>query len=137
MNLSTFVRPPLVWLLVAESLLIAALGLVTWQVWQHRVAPVATAVMPRAPAPPPGTARGRVPAAPTQAPVAGAPHPAPTPGLRTDGAFLSRELVELNQVEATFEKLEWRVTSAIADGMQRYVDGVVLPSIDRAERSRR
>ncbi len=44
---------------------------------------------------------------------------------------------ELNQVEATFEALEWRVTSAVVDAIQRYVDGVVLPSIDRSERSRR
>jgi hypothetical protein len=64
------------------------------------------------------------------------PRPGPTPGLRTDSSFLSRELGELNQVEQTFEDVEWRVTKAIVDGIRRYIEGVVLPTIERAESGR-
>lgn len=142
MNLTVLLRPPLVWLVVAEALLISLLGLVTWHVWQQRVAPIATAVAPLVPVPAPPRGASRPGAASAGAPVAtppvapGQPHAGPTPGLRTDPDFLSREMDELNQVEATFEYLEWRVTSAIATGIQRYVTGVILPSIDRAERGR-
>jgi hypothetical protein len=64
------------------------------------------------------------------------PRPGPTPALRTDSSFLSRELGELNQVEQTFEDLEWRVTKAIVDGIRRYIEGVVLPTIERSESGR-
>ena len=53
--------------------------------------------------------------------------------MRTDSAFVSRQMSELNRVEATFEDLEWRMTKALADGIQSYVERVVLPSIDRSE----
>ena len=43
---------------------------------------------------------------------------------------------ELNRVEATFENLEWRVTRAVVDAIQYYVDSVVLPSIERTERAK-
>jgi len=139
MNLTALVRPPMVWLVVAEALLIAVLGLVTWHVWQQRIAPIGAAVAPLVPAPlaGPATPRARLPASPAAAPGTGAPQAGPTPGVRTDADFLSRELTELNQVEATFENLEWRLTSAVVNAIQGYVNGVVLPSIDRAEHGRR
>jgi hypothetical protein len=139
MNLTALLRPPLVWIALVEAMLIGILGLVAWHVWQQRVAPVAAAVAPlvSAPRPDPGAARPALPDPSSAPPGEGAPRPGPTPGVRTDASFLSRELAELNQVEATFENLEWRVTSAIADAIQRYVTGVVLPSIDRTERGQR
>jgi hypothetical protein len=134
MNLPTLFRPPLVWLVVAEAALVAVLCVVTWQVWQQRVAPVAAALAPPVSAPPP---RAQVRASPPLSPPPAVPRAGPTPGIRTDPDFLAREMAELNRVEATFEDLEWRVTSAFADAIQRYVTAVVLPSIERSERGRR
>jgi hypothetical protein len=142
MSLSSLLRPPLVWFTAAEAALIGVLGAVTWHVWLDRVAPAASALGPQVAAAPP---------APMPTPFAGQPPPlpplasaspgppgrpvGPTPGIRTDSEFLSRQLSELNRVEATFEDLEWRVTRAVADAIERYLESVVLPSIDRSERN--
>jgi hypothetical protein len=142
MNPTALLRPPLVFLVLAEAALVAILGAVTWHVWQDRFgsgSAVAVATAPPA-APPPAPTTGRhVPPAPAPPSVATAPStplPGPTPGIRTDSSFLSRELFELNRVEQTFEDLEWRVTRAIVDGIQRYIEGVVLPTIERSESGR-
>lgn len=141
MHLATLIRPPLVWFAAAETALIATLGVITWHVWIDRVAPGATASGRQAAAGPPASTpappRGRrPPPAQAAAPASPSPLPAvgPTPGIRTDADFLARQLGELNRVEATFEDLEWRVTKAVADAIQRYIQAVVLPSIDRSER---
>jgi hypothetical protein len=139
MSFTAFFRPPLVWLVSAELVLVAVLGAIAWHVWQERspAAGPAAAGVPRVSAPPlrPTTRPRPQPSAP---PVPGAtPRAGPTPGIRTDPDFLSRQLVELNRIETTFEDLEWRVTRAVVDAIQRYVEGVVLPSIERSERGRR
>jgi hypothetical protein len=125
---------------MAEAALVAILGGVTWHVWQDRFAPgpAAVAALPAAPPPAATSRRAGVPASPSP-PVSTpppAPRPGPAPGLRTDADFLSREMAELNRVERTFEDLEWRATKAVVDGIQRYIDGVVLPSIERSESGR-
>jgi hypothetical protein len=137
---------------MAEAALVAILGGVTWHVWQDRFAPgpAAVATLPAAP-PPAATSRRAGPG--TQAPRGGLgvtaspsppvltptppPRPGPTPGLpRTNADFLTREMAELNRVERTFEDLEWRATKAVVDGIQRYIEGVVLPAIERSESRR-
>ena len=142
MNPTALLRPPLVFLVVAEALLVALLGAVTWHVWQDRFgpgpAPAAVSAVPAAPPPAAVPRRSGLPVSPSP-PVSTpppTPRPGPTPALRTDSSFLSRELGELNQVEQTFEDLEWRVTKAIVDGIQRYIEGVVLPTIERGESGR-
>lgn len=140
MTLTTLFRPPMVWLVLAEAALIAALGAVTWHVWQERIAPAGAAVatQPAAPAPAATSRRpGPISASPQASPAPPRPSVGPTPGIRTDASFLSREMAELNRVEAAFEDLEWRVTKAVADGIQRYIENVVLPSIDRGQGGRR
>jgi hypothetical protein len=145
MNPTTLLRPPLVFLVLAEAALVAILGAVTWHVWQDRFGPgsAAVAAQPAGPLPatrPPATTTRRpgLPASPS--PLAShlppTPQAGPTPGTRTDASFLSREMAELNRVEQTFEDLEWRVTKAVADGIERYLEGVVLPSIERGESGR-
>jgi hypothetical protein len=143
MSFTAFFRPPLVWLVSAEVVLVAILGAVAWHVWQERM-PIgghAAAGVPQvtAPALGPTSRPGSRPRPQSPAPpVPGTtPRAGPTPGIRTDPDFLSRQLVELNRVEATFADLEWRVTRAVVDAIQRYVQGVVLPSIERSERSQR
>jgi hypothetical protein len=141
MSPSNLLRPPFVFLVLAEAALVAILGAVAWHVWQDRFAPAPPAVA-ALPAPAPTAASHRPPpasASPPASPVSTpppAPQVGPTPGVRTDASFLSRMLVELNQVEQTFEDLEWRVTKAIVDGIQRYIEGVVLPTIERSESGR-
>jgi len=139
---SALFRPPIVWFAAAEAALIAVLGALAWHVWIDWTAPPAptaggqVAAAPLAPpAALPAPPAGAGPIQPAASPAA--PRVGPTPGIRTDSEFLSRQLTELNRVEATFEDLEWRVTKAIADAIQRYVQGVVLPSIDRSEASSR
>lgn len=141
MNPSTLFRPPIVFVVMAEAALVAVLGAVTWHVWQDRFgsAPPPAAVASGPVAPRPFTSRlPGLPASPSPPPTLPVPTPAagPTPGIRTDQSFLSRELGELNRVEQTFEDLEWRVTKAVVDGIQRYLEGVVLPSIERSESGR-
>ncbi len=138
MNIVLLFRPPLAWLLVAETLLVGAIGALAWHSWQGRHAPAAVAAAPgpAATAGAPALDRDRQ-AGPEPTPSTGAADPSPRaglpPGLRTDPEFLSGQLAELNRVESTFEKLEWRATSAIVDAIQHYVERVVLPSIERTE----
>src|SRR5215470_4403315 len=100
-------RPPLVWFAAAEAALMAVLCVLTWHVWVERTAPPAVPAGPVAAAPPgsvPAPAPGLGPFGPVSTPSARAPDPqvGPTPGIRTDAEFLSRQLSELNRVEATF-----------------------------------
>jgi hypothetical protein len=139
MNPIALLRPPIVFLVMAEAALVAILGAVTWHVWQDRFAapgPAAVAALPATPPPAPTSRRGGLPALSSPSPPVSTPpptsRPGPAPGLRTDSDFLSREMAELNRVELTFEDLEWRATKAVVDGIQRYLDGVVLPSIERS-----
>ena len=142
MNATALLRPPLVFLVLAEAALVATLGVVTWHVWQDRFGPGPAAAAVTAPAapPPPAATTHRPVSAPSPSPLVSTPprtpQAGPTPSIRTDSNFLSRELFELNRVEQTFEDLEWRVTKAIVDGIQRYIEGVVLPTIERAESGR-
>jgi hypothetical protein len=141
MDISHLFRPPLVWLVLAEAVLIGILGLVVWHVWQDRFAPggSAIAVQPALPPAtrPPSQGASLASPAPPPGPASAVPRPGPTPGIRTDATFLARELVELNRVETAFQELEWRATRAITDAIQRYLVGVVLPSIERIERGER
>jgi hypothetical protein len=132
MNLLLVFRPPLLWLVVAETIVVLATGLLAWHTWESRQVPLPPAVaqFPGAFQPPPSAAAPSAPPGSRSQPVA-------TPGIATDPAFLGHQLTELNRVEASFESLEWRVTKAIADAIQAYADRVVLPSIDRAEADRR
>jgi hypothetical protein len=143
MNPASLVRPPLVFVVLAEAALVTGLGAVSWHVWQDRFGPAPAAVASLPPTPRPAVRSSRPPtsaaASPSPAPVSTpppTPQPGPAPGLSTEPNFVSRMLVELNQVEGTFEDLEWRVTKLIVDGIQRYVEGVVMPSIEHSESGR-
>ncbi len=136
----TLFRPPLVWLVIAEAVLLVVFGVMTWHVWLERTAPAAqasqAAAATQSPQPAgPASVATPPPAGvlPQSSPTPTSPRLGPTPGARTDAAFLSGQLAELNRVEAMLEDLEWRLTKAVVDGIQRYVEGVVLPSIERTE----
>lgn len=127
-------RPPMVWLTLAEAVLVVLLAFLVWHVWQTRFGPAPpVAALPTLSTPADPDALP----APPSLPAAPSPQVGPTPGLRTDREFLTRQMVELNRVEATFEELEWRVSETLVSAIQRYLEGVVLPSIERSERGGR
>jgi hypothetical protein len=131
-------RRPLLWLALVETLLVAAMSLYAWHVWSTRWGPRGAAAQAHSPQPP-AQAIDRPPrlsATPAVQPSATAtPAAGATTGLRTDPDFLARQMNELNQVESTFETLEWRATRAVVDAIQYYAEHVVLPSIERTEKA--
>jgi hypothetical protein len=46
-------------------------------------------------------------------------------------------MAELNRVEAAFASLEWRMTNALVDAIQYYLNHVVLPSVEKTEQAGR
>jgi hypothetical protein len=131
-------RKPLFVLVVLEILLVLGVVAAAWHVWQSRQYPSAPAVG-ALPAPRPTLDNGpaRLPS-PSSNPAAGSPRSpaaAPKSGLRIDAEFLTRQLRDVNREQAALEALEWRLVRAAMQGMKSYLEGVVLPLVERAERS--
>lgn len=123
-------RKPLTWMILAESAVVAALILMAW----HLIAAPASAV-----AAPPGVLLR--PTAPDHAAETSSAAPKrpkaitrQLPGLNVDTGFWRLRLIELNREEAAFELLEWRIVHSAMDTVQRYMESIVLPSVERAER---
>ena len=135
MSVADLFRPPLCWLALAELLIVGVLVAVLWHAWEARQPPPSVAAAPPR-ALVPGSGR-RPSAPPTVLPTNLAPPAGPTPGIRTDADFLARQMNELNRVEGAFAEVEWRATRATADAIQHYLDHVVLPAVERAERGGR
>ena len=138
MHPSVLLRPPLVWLIAAEAIIVILLAFASWHIWHSRqAAPAAIPLQAVAPPPargpgaarPPRSPQPRVGTEPTAAPLVG-----PTPSTRTEPDPLSRQRDKVKRVEAMFEDLEWRVTRAAVDALQYYIRRVVLPAVERASR---
>jgi uncharacterized membrane protein len=134
-------RRPFLLVVAAEALLVAGLAGAAWHVWQSRATPPPAATIAAPPAPgrsdpaqlrPPQTSPP-LPRPPTPGPVAGGP----LPGIRTDPAFLDRQLRDINREQSSLEDLEWRVVKGATDAMRRYLERVVLPAVERAQRGGR
>jgi hypothetical protein len=126
------VRNPLTWMLIAELVVVTALVWVAWSA-------VASVVRPALASPslPPASAATDGGASSPPPDLTAAAQPAergPAPGLNVDSAFWRTRLDALNRDQVVFEQLEWRITRSAMDAVQRYLDTVVLPSIQRAER---
>ena len=124
------IRKPLIWMILAECAVVAALTLLAWHMLAAPPAQQAAA--------PPGISASVSPDATAPASPA-VPAPANAiarqlPGLNVDPGFWRVRLAELNRDEAAFEQLEWRIVHSAMDTTQRYVESVVLPSVLRAER---
>ena len=124
-------RKPLTWMVIGECAVVAALFILAW----HLIAgvPATDFSLPppvASPLPQAGDASGpvasRVKSPPKQRQL--------LPGLNVDAGFWRIRLAELNQGQAEFEMLEWRLVHSAMDAAHRYVESVVLPSIARAER---
>jgi hypothetical protein len=124
-------RKPITWMVAAEVVVVVALVAVSWHLLATSSGgPDGPALLLPSSSPPSDVAASIPPDAlappkPTAPPL--------LPGLNVDPAFWRQRLTALNQAEAQFEALEWRLVHAAMDSMQRYLETVVLPSIERAE----
>lgn len=133
-----FLARPFTWLVVAEVLVVVALGLVTWHIVSTRV-----------PTAPPLSELGQPPSAllpgigaPTSAPVPVLVTPTPrrlgpTPALAMSSTFFTSELATLNREQSAWERSEWTIISAVLGFARGYIEDVVLPGVRAAESGRR
>lgn len=126
------VRKPLSWMVLAECAAVTALVMLAW----HLVAGAGAPEIPVLPdASPPAQAGDVVqPVSVDANPQPKTPDRRLFPGLNLDVNFWRLRLADLNDGEAAFEVLEWRLVHAAMDAAHRYVESVVLPSVARAER---
>jgi len=140
MSPTRFLRPPLVWLVLIEAGLLAAIALIGWHAWQARLAAPQVVVAPAAPRSraglPSGLGARRSPSPAPPVALPQVPAAGPTPSMRTDSQFLSQQARELNRTESSFEDLQWRMTSSLVNAIRYYLDHVVLPAVQRSEQSR-
>lgn len=125
------IRKPITWMIAAEIVVVAALVVASWFFLAGaRPGPdLPSLLLPSSAAPPDATA-----SVPPDALAPPEPSAVPLlPGLNVDPAFWRTRLAALNGAEAQFEELEWRIVHSAMDSMRRYIETVVLPSIERAE----
>jgi hypothetical protein len=124
-------KQPLTWMVVGEILVVATLAAVAWHVVSGATGRPGVPLFLSQPASSPDVS------APDISPNVLAPPETSTtpllPGLNVDPAFWRTRLAALNQAEAQVEALEWRIVHSAMDTVQRYVDSVVVPAVERAE----
>jgi hypothetical protein len=124
-------RHPIAWMVAAEIVVVAALVAIAWHELAGAGAASSPVILP-ATSTPEDTAAPDVPAD-----VLDPPGPSSAtllPGLNVDPAFWRERLAGLNGAEAQFEALEWRIIHSAMDTVRRYVDTVVVPGVERAEK---
>lgn len=121
-------------MVTAELVVVAALAGVAWHEVSSESAAPAPLVLPSA-SPVTDTPAPDVPSDALTPPVPSA-NPL-LPGLNVDPAFWRDRLLGLNEAEAQFEALEWRIIHSAMDTLQRYVETVVIPAIEHAETTAR
>jgi hypothetical protein len=125
------IRKPITWMVAAEIVVVAALVVASWYflAGARPGSDLPALVLPsssepaRADAPVPPDALA--PPQPSSVPL--------LPGLNVDPEFWRTRLAALNGAQAQFEQLEWRIVHSAIDAMRRYIETVVLPSVERAE----
>jgi hypothetical protein len=125
-------KQPLTWMVVGEILVVATLAALAWHVVSGANGrPDLPLVLSQPASSPEDTAAPDlspdvlVPPGSTSAPL--------LPGLNVDPAFWRSRLAGLNQAEAQVEALEWRIVHSAMETVQRYIDSVVVPAVERAE----
>ena len=125
------IRKPITWMVAAEVVVVAALVVASWYflAGARPASDLPSLLLPSSNPPPDSTA-----SVPPDALAPPEPSAVPLlPGLNVDPAFWRTRLAALNGAEAQFEEIEWRIVHSAMDSMRRYVETVVLPSIQRAE----
>ena len=124
-----FLRSPLTWMLVVELVVVGALVAIAWTAINAASRPaLASPAIQQSDAP---AETNAVPDVPVVIP---GPR-GPLPGLNLDSRFWRTRLAELNRDQALLAQLEWRIVHTAMDAMKHYIETVVLPAIQRAERS--
>jgi hypothetical protein len=137
MHLTRVLKKPLTVILALETVLVAGLGAAAWGVWHSRQQAPQAASTPSV-AVPRQTGQRPLPASPgPPSPPASPAPPGPTPGFRTDAGFLARQLGDVNRDQAALENVEWRLVKTAMQGMKGYIEKVVVPAVERAERGGR
>lgn len=131
--MGNLLRKPLTWMVLAEFAVVAALVIVAWHLVAAAGLPAITALPLVSPPAQAGNAADVLPADLIQQPKV--QDSRLLPGLNLSANFWRSRLAELNQGEAAFEVLEWKIVHAAMDAAQRYVESVVLPSVARAATS--
>ncbi len=124
-------KQPVAWMIAAEVVVVAALAGVAWHELAAAGGSAPPLILPATSSPqdtsaPDVPADALAPPASTSAPL--------LPGLNVDPEFWRQHLIGLNAAEAQFEALEWRIIHSAMDTVRRYVDTVVVPSVERAEK---
>jgi hypothetical protein len=120
-------------MVLAEVVIVAALAGVAWHELAGIAPPSAPFVLP-APATPDDTLAPDVPVEALALPTPPSGHL--LPGLNVDPAFWRERLAGLNEAQAQFEALEWRIIHSAMETTRRYLDAVVIPVIEQAETRR-
>ena len=124
------IRSPVTWMVLAEVVVVTLLVTLAWSA-------IASAARPGLASPvlsTPASAADASSPLPDLPSITKPPASAPGPGLNVDPVFWFSRLQALNQDQVYFEQLEWRLVHSATLAAQRYLETVVLPSVQRAER---
>jgi len=122
-------RSPLTWMVVAEFVVVGVLVVVAWTAVTAATRPALAS--PTNQLPDSLSDSSALPDLPLLTPGARGP----SPGLNLDSRFWRTRLAELNRDQALLAQLEWRIVHSAMDAMKRYLETVVLPAVQRAEKS--
>lgn len=135
-TLRTCLRRPMTWMVVIEILLVAGLLLTAWRVWDDRQHPAragATTMAPGVALPTPARS-SRAPA--STPPIVPSTSPSAAPPPRLDADFIRAQMQRLGHDESTVEHLQWQLVDTVMQWAHRYIDEVVVPSVEAAGKTR-
>ena len=127
------IRSPLTWMVAAEVLVVTLLAIVAWTMVANAARTVVVSPSIEMPESASDAAAG-LPDFPVSLPPAAR---GPLPGLNLDSSFWRARLVQMNREQSFLARLEWRLVHGATDALKRYVETVVLPAVQRAERGGR
>lgn len=127
-----FLRSPLTWMVVAELIVVVALvalasTAITSAITAASRPALASPALQLSDAPSDTTALPDLPG------VTPGPR-GPLPGLNLETSFWRSRLADLNRDQVLLAQLEWKIVHSAMDAMRRYLETVVLPAIQRAEK---
>ena len=122
-------RHPLALLVAAECCAVLAFGAAAWHLLQAHGMPIGGLQIPRI-----GAAADPPAPVPSLQPTPPAVAAASRPGLSLDPAFLSSHLRSIDADQAALQAAEWRLMRSITAAARGYLERVVLPAVERAER---
>ena len=127
-----FLSSPLTWMVAAELIVVVALVAVAWTmvISASRPALAFPALQPPSTS---GDASGDATDPLPGLPVVTQPR-GPLPGLNLDSSFWRSRLAEVNRDQVLLAQLEWRIVHNAMDAIKRYLERVVLPAVQRAEK---